>query len=120
MHLFQQHPFPQQQFLFDLYAGLGHCPTDPTSDGPLILKALSRHSVDTMFPLQPKIFVKFIYSEKARKLCEISTLLLSVCTVDKSKVEISQIFWPSQNIRTLLINNDLVFLMHNCCKNLCC
>ena len=57
MHLFQQHPFPQQQFLFDLYAGLGHCPTDPTSDGPLILKALSRHSVDTMFPLQPKIFV---------------------------------------------------------------
>ena len=75
MHLFQQHPFPQQQFLFDLYAGLGHCPTDPTSDGPLMLKALSRHSVDTMFPLQPKVFV--------------------------------------------LICNDLVFLMNNCCKNLC-
>ena len=33
--------------------------------------------------------VKFIYSEKATKFCEISTLLLSVCTVDKSKVDIS-------------------------------
>ena len=36
--------------------------------------------------------LKFIYSEKATKFCEISTLLLSVCTVDKSKVEISQNF----------------------------
>ena len=35
-------------------------------------------------------FVKFIYSEKATKVCKISTLLLSVCTVGKSKVEISQ------------------------------
>ena len=34
--------------------------------------------------------VKFIYSEKAEKFCEISTLLLSVRTVDKSKVEILQ------------------------------
>ena len=36
--------------------------------------------------------VKFIYSERATKFCEISTLLLSVCTVGKSKVEISQNF----------------------------
>ena len=36
--------------------------------------------------------LKFIYSEKATKFCEISTLLLSVCTVDNSKVEISQNF----------------------------
>ena len=36
------------------------------------------------------IQIKFIYSEKATKFYEISTLLLSVCTVDKSKVEISQ------------------------------
>ena len=35
------------------------------------------------------IFLKFIYTEKATKFCEISTLLLSVCTLDKSKVEIS-------------------------------
>ena len=37
-------------------------------------------------------YVKFIYSEKATKFCEISTLIWSVCTVDKSKVEISQNF----------------------------
>ena len=37
-------------------------------------------------------WLKFIYSEKATKFCEISTLLLSVCTVDKSEVEISQNF----------------------------
>ena len=36
--------------------------------------------------------IKFIYSEKATKFCKISTLLLSVCSVDKSKVEISQNF----------------------------
>ena len=36
--------------------------------------------------------VKFIYSEKATNFCKISTLLLYVCTVDKSKVEISQNF----------------------------
>ena len=34
--------------------------------------------------------LKFIYSEKATKFCEISTLLLTVCTVVKSNVEISQ------------------------------
>ena len=38
------------------------------------------------------IIIKFIYSEKATKFCDISTLLLSVCTVDKSKVKISQNF----------------------------
>ena len=36
--------------------------------------------------------IKFKYSEKATKFCEISTLILSVCTVDKSNVEISQNF----------------------------
>ena len=36
--------------------------------------------------------LKFIYSEKATKFCKISTLLLTVCTVVKSKVEISQNF----------------------------
>ena len=36
--------------------------------------------------------LKFIYSEKGTKFCEISTLILSVCIVDKSKVEISQNF----------------------------
>ena len=37
------------------------------------------------------IKVKFIYSEKATKFCEIFTLLLTVCTV-KSKAKISQNF----------------------------
>ena len=36
--------------------------------------------------------IKFIYSEKARKFCEISTLLLSYVVPVKSKVEISQNF----------------------------
>ena len=34
--------------------------------------------------------VKLVYSEKARKFCEISTLLLSTVHTDISKVEISQ------------------------------
>ena len=33
-------------------------------------------------------YINFIYSEKATKFCEIFTLLLSVCIVDKSKVKI--------------------------------
>ena len=36
--------------------------------------------------------VKFIYSEKATKFCEISTLFLSYVVSVKSKVEISQNF----------------------------
>ena len=34
--------------------------------------------------------VKFIYSEKATKFCEIFILILTVCTVVKSKVKILQ------------------------------
>ena len=47
--------------------------------------------------------LKFIYSEKATKFWEISTLLLSYVVPVKSKMETSQILWPSQNIWTLLI-----------------
>ena len=36
------------------------------------------------------VYLKFIYSEKATKFCEFFTLLLTVCTVLKSKVKISQ------------------------------
>ena len=36
--------------------------------------------------------IKFVYSEKATKFCEISPLLLSTVHTDKSKVEISQNF----------------------------
>ena len=46
--------------------------------------------------------LKFIYSEKATKFCEISTLLLSYAVPVKSNVEISQKnFLPSQNKWTL-------------------
>ena len=38
------------------------------------------------------LVVKFIYSEKATKFCEISTLLLTTVHTVKSKVEISQNF----------------------------
>ena len=40
----------------------------------------------------PPTFSKFIYSEKATKFCEISTLLLSYVVSVRSKVEISQNF----------------------------
>ena len=36
--------------------------------------------------------IKFIYSEKATKFCEIFTLILTGTTYDKSKVKISQNF----------------------------
>ena len=39
-----------------------------------------------------QVILKFIYFEKATKICEISTLDLTVCTVVKFKVEISQNF----------------------------
>ena len=44
------------------------------------------------FSLSSKKQLQFIYSEKATKFCEILTLLLTVCTVVKSKVKISQNF----------------------------
>ena len=44
------------------------------------------------FFMASSTFIKFIYSEKATKLCEISTLLLSYVVPDKSKVKISQNF----------------------------
>ena len=40
--------------------------------------------------LSDTLLLKFIYSEKATKFCEIFALLLTVCTVVKSKVKISQ------------------------------
>ena len=38
------------------------------------------------------VALKFIYSEKATKFCEISTLILTDTTWDKSKVEVLQTF----------------------------
>ena len=46
----------------------------------------------SLAPLLSGAGVKFIYSEKATKFCEIFTLLLTGTTYDKSKVKISQNF----------------------------
>ena len=43
-------------------------------------------------PNMPDDGLKFVYSEKATKFCEISTLLLSTVHTVKSKMEISQNF----------------------------
>ena len=45
--------------------------------------------------MTPKLNIKFVYSAKASKFCEISTLLLSYVVPVKSKVEISQNFEAS-------------------------
>ena len=62
--------------------------------------------------------LKFIYSEKATKFCEISTLLLPVCTVDKSKVEISQNFVAFSEYTNFNQCNVLSFLYDICIATL--
>ena len=52
-------------------------------------KWVGRHA---SFPPSRYVKLKFIYSEKATKFCEIFTLLLTGTTYDKSKVEILQNF----------------------------
>ena len=54
-------------------------------------------------------FIKFIYSEKATKFCEIFTLLLSVCTVDKSKAKILKFFLAFSEYMNF---NELAHLPH--------
>ena len=49
--------------------------------------------------------LKFIYSEKAKKFGEIFTLLLTVCTVVKSKVKISQNFVSFSEYMNFVCNN---------------
>ena len=55
--------------------------------------------------------LKFIYSEKATKFCEIFTLMLCVCTVDKCKVKISQTFAAFIILFTYI---DFKIYCHNC------
>ena len=67
--------------------------------------------------------LKFIYSEKATKLCEIFTLLLTVCTVVKSKVKISKncvafseymnfTFFPIQSGIKTFLKSRKIFYSH--------
>ena len=61
-----------------------------------IVNSLWKSGFGKIYPLVIKTTwvysVKFIYSEKATKFYKIFTLLLTVCTVVKSKVKISQNF----------------------------
>ena len=43
-------------------------------------------------------YVKYIYSEKATKFCEIFPLLLTSVHTVKSKGRFRKVLWPSQNI----------------------
>ena len=60
----------------------------------LLIKQKCIEPSTNMKQLRYVFFLKFVYSEKATKLCEIFTLLLTVCTytVVKSKVKIPQNF----------------------------
>ena len=49
-----------------------------------------------LFP--PSMLAKFIYSEKATKFSEISTLFLSYVVPVNSKVKFRKILWPSHNV----------------------
>ena len=54
--------------------------------------------------------LKFMYSEEATKFFKISTLLFSVCTVDKSKLEISQnlvAFSEYMNFRKTTLEDEM-------------
>ncbi len=70
--------------------------------------------------LQGRSFLfKFVYSEKATKFCEISTLLLSTVHTDKSKVEISQNFVAFSEYMNfnILISRDFLFKGHYLAKD---
>ena len=59
-------------------------------NGQRIIKTESVKKINAVYITRSE-HLKFINSEKATQFCEISNLLLTVCTAVKSKVEISQI-----------------------------
>ena len=65
-------------------------------------------------PANQTYVVKFIYSEKATKFCEISTLLLSYVVPVKGKVESSQNFVAFSEYMNFNKNNEskIVFELH--------
>ena len=63
-------------------------------------KATFRDFIQNMSQAPSKC-LKFIYSEKATKFCEISALLFSTVHADKSKVEISQNFVTFSEVHEL-------------------
>ena len=59
---------------------------------PFLIDELLLQKLPVTNVISPRLQLKFVYSEKATKFCEISTLLLSTVHTDKNKVEISQNF----------------------------
>ena len=65
------------------------------SEGSCLMRllVLEKFRISQIFALCKFLAIlKFVYSEKATKLCEIFPLLLTVCTAVKSKGKISQNF----------------------------
>ena len=71
-----------------------HCTDVAWFRGPTLLEDDAEGNIEIQRHRDRHIlrYVKFIYSEKATKFCKIFTLLLTVCSVVKSKVKISQNF----------------------------
>ena len=55
------------------------------------------------------VTLKFIYSKKATKFCEIFPLLLTVCTVVKSKEKITQNFVAFSEYKNFTVGADYLF-----------
>ena len=60
--------------------------------------------------MHSRFYLKFIHSEKARKFCEIFPLLLTVCTIVKSKGKISQNFQAFSDYMNF--TNFIIFSCH--------
>ena len=61
--------------------------------------------------------IKFIYSEKTIKFCEIFNLFLTVCAAVKSKVKILQNFVANSEYKNFTVNfwQKVDFLISNAC-----
>ena len=66
-------------------------------------------------PVPPTLPLKFIYSEKATKFCEIFPLLSTVCTVVKSKGNVSQNFVTFSEY--INFNTTVAYLCHLLLRN---
>ena len=62
--------------------------------------------------------IKFIYSEKVTKFCEIFTLFLSYVVPVKSKVKISQIFVAFSEYMKFTIKREFILINLNSKKSL--
>ena len=67
--------------------------------------------------MEGSVQVKFVYSEKATKFCEISTLLLSTVHKNKSKVEISQNFVAFSEYMNFNNENNLTMTQYGQSKS---